>query len=174
MSQGIPTIFQLLALIAFMSVRFSLTVLSNRSFLFLSIKLIRSKRIQHHILKVSSFFFSATFISHVSHPYFATLHMYVLISRFLILRYYLFEVSDLRFLLKEVFANDMHYCISRTLLPLDVNILHRYTISSTCTSFLLSMYTSAFIFGSLAKTKVFSFAPLILISDIVSTFHKFH
>lgn len=64
-----PIIFQCLALITSMNVRFSLTDLNRSLFTFIYIQLIFSIHLQLHISEASNIFFSIYFMSHISHPY---------------------------------------------------------------------------------------------------------
>lgn len=83
-----------------------------------------SIRLQHHISDASGFFLSSSFISRVSHPcVVATLHTYILISLFSMLRCSFFLRKNFCFLLKAIFANAKRCFSSRGFLPLDVILL---------------------------------------------------
>lgn len=120
----VSNIFYRLALITSATVCFSSAVLSTSSLVFLSIWLVFSILLQHHISK-SSCFFSVLCTTRVSHLYDPTLlHAFrVLTNLFLTFRCIL-NIFKIFVLLKSVFANVMCWFIFWALLPSNVILLY--------------------------------------------------
>lgn len=78
----------------------SLTWARTSSFVTLSSQLIYSILLQHHISKASKYLFSVSFITQVSKPYKAKLHIKVFINDFSVLLLIFFKTKILFFLMK--------------------------------------------------------------------------
>lgn len=89
------TILQHLALHASVNVRFSFTVLSNSSFVLLSVRLVLYIRRQYHISKAFSFIFSIPFMTRpVSLPYMLRHSIHTFIMSFFLKLYLFFKWTD--------------------------------------------------------------------------------